>query len=145
MKNLILLVSDDRGAGFQLLPVLARTAAPAFQVELADSRAGIEAWHTPTVILLDLTLSKEPACDVLRWLKCDRRYKELPVFVLGSEESSQHVNEAYALGANSCLLKASAEAEFERIAEGLAAYANLVPAMDCACAITTAETSPPNN
>ena len=108
MKNLILLVSDDKSTGRQLLPVLARTAAPAFRVEVADSRAGIEALRIPSVILLDLMLSNEPAFDVLRWLRSDRRYKELPVFVLGSEDASHRVNEAYALGANSCLLKDSA-------------------------------------
>jgi DNA-binding response OmpR family regulator len=132
MKNLILLVSDDKSTGRQLLPVLARTAAPAFRVEVADSRAGIEALRIPSVILLDLMLSNEPAFDVLRWLRSDRRYKELPVFVLGSEDASHRVNEAYALGANSCLLKDSAGEELERIAEGLAAYANLIPSIDCA-------------
>jgi phosphoserine phosphatase RsbU/P len=128
MKNLILLVSDDGATNRQLRLAVTRTAAAALRVEVADSRARIEALRTPRVILLDLMLSKEPAFDVLRWLRSEERYKELPVFVLGSEDASNHVNEAYALGANSCLLKDSAGEQFQRIAEGLATYANLVPA-----------------
>jgi CheY-like chemotaxis protein len=90
-------------------------------VDLVDSRAGIEALRTPSVILLDL--SKERAFDVLRWLRTDQRYKQVPVFVLTPR--TDDVTNAYALGANSCLLKQPSQA-LEPIAEGIAAYASLV-------------------
>jgi DNA-binding NarL/FixJ family response regulator len=57
------------------------------------------------------------------------------VFVLGSEDANHRVNEAYALGANSCLLKDSAEADLERLAEGLAAYAHSMPGMEYAACV----------
>jgi CheY-like chemotaxis protein len=131
MKTLVLLIGDDGGAGRRLLNALTRTA-PAFHVELVDGRADIETLHTPAVILLDLKLSKQPAFEILRWLRSDYRYQKLPVFVLATETANHNVNEAYALGANSCFLTDEAGERLEHIAEGIAAYVSLMPAMDCA-------------
>jgi CheY-like chemotaxis protein len=121
MTNLILLVSDEDRADCPLQRALTRTA-PEFRVELVDSREGIEALRTPSVILLDL--SQERALDVLRWLRTDPRYKQIPVFVLAPQ--ADDVTNAYALGANSCLLKQSAREGLEPIAQGIAAYASLI-------------------
>jgi DNA-binding response OmpR family regulator len=121
MTNLILLVSDEDRADSPLRRALTGTA-PELRVELVDSRAGIEALRTPSVILLDL--SQERAWDVLRWLRSDQRYKQIPVFVLAPR--TDDVTNAYALGANSCLLKQSAQEGFEPIAQGIAAYASLI-------------------
>jgi DNA-binding response OmpR family regulator len=120
MTNVILLVSDEDRANCPLQRALTRTA-PEFRVELVDSRAGIEALRTPSVILLDL--SQEQALDVLRWLRTDPRYKQVPVFVLAPR--TDDVTNAYALGANSCLLKRPAQG-LEPIAQGIAAYASLI-------------------
>ena len=92
MTNVILLVSDEDRADCAMQRALTRTA-PAFRVELVDSRAGIEAWRTPSVILLDL--SKEWAFDVLRWLRTDQRYQQVPVFVLAPRTGD--IANAYAL------------------------------------------------
>jgi DNA-binding response OmpR family regulator len=121
MTNSILLVSDDDRADCPLQLALTRTA-PQFGVELVNSRAGIEALRTPSVILLDL--SQERALDVLRWLRTDRRYEQVPVFVLSPQ--TDDVTNAYALGANSCLLKQPAQEGLEPIAQGIAAYASLI-------------------
>jgi DNA-binding NarL/FixJ family response regulator len=131
MKDLILLIGDDGGTDRRLLDALARTA-PAFHVERVDERAGIETLHIPAVILLDLKLSKQPAFEILRWLRSDHRYQRLPVFVLASETANHNVNEAYALGANSCFLTDEAGERLEHIAEGIAAYVSLMPLLDCA-------------
>jgi CheY-like chemotaxis protein len=120
MTNLILLVSDEDRADCPLERALTKTA-PEFRVELVDNRAGIEALRTPSVILLDL--SQERALDVLRWLRTDPRYKQVPVFVLAPR--ADDVTNAYALGANSCLLKQPAQ-KLEPIAQGIAAYASLI-------------------
>jgi CheY-like chemotaxis protein len=128
MTNLILLVSDDDRADCPLKIALTRTA-PQCRVELVDSRAGIEALRGSSVILvilLDLKLSREPALDVLRWLRNDPRYKEVPVFVLAPRTFD--VANAYALGANSCLLNELAQEGLEPIAHGIAAYASLIAA-----------------
>jgi CheY-like chemotaxis protein len=121
MTNVILLVSDEDRAACPLQRALTRTA-PEFRVELVDSCAGIETLRTPSVILLDL--SQERAFHVLRWLRTDPRYKQVPVFVLAPR--TDDVTNAYALGANSCLLKQSSQAGLEPIAQGIAAYASLI-------------------
>jgi DNA-binding response OmpR family regulator len=120
MTNVILLVSDEDRADCPLQRALTRRA-PEFRVELVEDRAGIEALRTPSVILLDL--SQDRALDVLRWLRTDPRYKQVPVFVLAPQ--TDDVINAYALGANSCLLKQSAQG-LEPIAQGIAAYASLI-------------------
>jgi DNA-binding response OmpR family regulator len=125
MTNVILLVSDEDRADCPLQRALTRTA-PEFRVELVDSCAGIEALHTPSVILLDL--SHERVFDVLRWLRTDPRYKQVPVFVLAPR--TDDVIDAYALGANSCLLKQPAQG-LEPLAQGIAAYASLITESAC--------------
>jgi DNA-binding response OmpR family regulator len=122
MTNVILLVSDEDRALCPLRLALTRTA-PEFRVELVDSRAGIEAFRTPSVILLDLPQGR--ALDILRWLRADQRYEQVPVFVLAPR--TDDVTNAYALGANSCLLKQPAQG-MEPIAQGIAAYASLIAA-----------------
>jgi DNA-binding response OmpR family regulator len=122
MSNLILLIGDDDRADRPLKLALARMA-PQFRVELVNSRAGIEALRTPSVILLDLKLSREPAFELLRWLRTDHRYKPVPVFALAPH--TDDVTNAYALGANSCLLRQPSQG-LEPIAQGIAAYASLL-------------------
>lgn len=97
MSNLVLVISEDGQQDGQLRSALTRTASHC-QVEFAASRAEIPTTHRPSLILLDLMLSREPAFDVLRWLRSEQRYQQIPVFVLGSE-----------------------------IAQGIAAYASLMP------------------
>ncbi len=120
MTNLILLVSDEDRVNCPLERALTKTA-PEFRVELVENREGIEALRTPSVILLDLT--EERSLDVLRWLRTDPRYKQVPVFVLAPR--ADVVSNAYALGANSCLLKQPVQ-KLEPIAQGIAAYASLI-------------------
>lgn len=126
MSNLILVISDDRNVDGRLRLALTE-AAPECQVEFAGSREEIPPAHRPSLILLDLMLSREPAFDVLRWLRTDQRSRHTPVFVLGSEVVDQDVNEAYSLGADSCLLMRSVSDGLDQIAQGIATYASLIP------------------
>jgi len=126
MSNLILVISDDRNPDGPLRLALTKTA-PQCQVEFAGSREEIPPAHRPSLILLDLMLSREPAFDVVRWLRTDQRYRHTPVFVLGSEIVDQDVNEAYSLGADSCLLMRSVSDGFDQIAQGITTYASLIP------------------
>ncbi len=111
MNNLVLVISDDCKPGGQLRSVLTKTASQC-QVQFAASRAEIPAAHRPSLILLDLMLSREPAFDVLRWLRSEQRYQQIPVFVLGSKIVDRDVNEAYSLGADSCLRMEPASGDF---------------------------------
>jgi DNA-binding NarL/FixJ family response regulator len=126
MSHSILLISDDNGMDDQLRLALVKTT-PQCQLKLAGSREEVKALPAPSVILLDLMLSHAPAFDILRWLRNDQGYKHVPVFVLGSEIIDHDVNEAYALGANACLLKRAGSEALDPIAQGIAAYASLLP------------------
>ena len=97
MTHLILLVSDD-GSTNRVFQLALLGTTPVCRLQLATGRAEIEASHTPSLILLDL--SHEAGFDILRWLRTGQRYKKVPVFVLAPP--SVDVDDAYALGANSC-------------------------------------------
>lgn len=75
-----------------------------------EALAYLERWEKgsplPVVILLDLKLPKISGLDVLRRLKTHPKYKLLPVVVLTSSNELLDIREAYALGANSYILKA---------------------------------------
>jgi CheY-like chemotaxis protein len=128
MSNLILVISEDCNANAQMSRALA-TTAPDCRLEFACSREQIRGLPKPAVILLDFVSSNEPAAlDVLQWLRTENRFQEVPVIVLGSEIADHDVNRAYALGANSFLLKGHAPEAFEPIAQGIATYASLMAA-----------------
>ena len=132
MNKLILLISDDVGTDRALRVAFTRTA-PDYDVEIAAHRQNISTLRTPAVILLDLMLLSEPAFDVLRWLRTEKRYAGVPVFVLGSEIVDHEVTEAYTLGANACLLNSAFADSIEPVAHGIATYASLLPTTDCTC------------
>jgi len=59
----------------------------------------------PKVILLDLKLPKVDGLEVLQRLKRDARTKTIPVVVLTSSREEPDIEKAYALGANSYIVK----------------------------------------
>jgi CheY-like chemotaxis protein len=125
MSKPILLVTDDHATVQQLRTALGKTT-PQWIVESASRRETIEGLPLPSVIILDLLLANESPYDVLRWLRSESRYQKVPVFALGSEVHDQGIEEAYALGADSCLLRPPA-AGVEPLAHGIAAFASLLP------------------
>lgn len=64
-----------------------------------------EAAATPKVILLDLKLPKVDGLEVLQRLKSSARTKTIPVVVLTSSREEPDIEKAYALGANSYIVK----------------------------------------
>lgn len=61
--------------------------------------------HTPKVILLDLKLPKMSGLEVLRVLKEDERTRAIPVVIVTSSREDPDIKAAYALGANSYVVK----------------------------------------
>jgi two-component system response regulator len=59
----------------------------------------------PKVVLLDLKLPKVDGLEVLRRLKQDTRTKSIPIVVLTSSREEPDIERAYALGANSYIVK----------------------------------------
>ena len=59
----------------------------------------------PKVVLLDLKLPKVDGLEVLRRLKSETRTKAIPIVVLTSSREEPDIERAYALGANSYIVK----------------------------------------
>jgi CheY-like chemotaxis protein len=68
----------------------------------------------PSVILLDLKLPRVDGLEVLRQLKGHPEFRRIPVVVLTTSAESQDVRTAYALGANSYIVK---PVDFEKFIE----------------------------
>jgi CheY-like chemotaxis protein len=65
----------------------------------------------PRVILLDLKLPKIGGLEVLRKLKEHVRYRHIPVVVLTSSSEDRDIEQAYACGVNSYIVK---EIDFDK-------------------------------
>jgi len=66
---------------------------------------GKQTYELPKVVLLDLKLPKLDGLEVLRQLRADPSTRLMPVVVLTSSLEDRDVIEAYALGANSYIVK----------------------------------------
>jgi len=74
-------------------------------VEALDIVFGRSAAERPRVVLLDLKLPKIDGLEVLRRLKEDERTRAIPVVVVTSSNQDPDIKTAYALGANSYVVK----------------------------------------
>lgn len=59
----------------------------------------------PRVVLLDLNLPKISGFEVLRLVRASERTRTVPVVVLSSSQEEKDLERAYALGANSYVVK----------------------------------------
>ena len=78
--------------------------------------AGRAPGTSPQVVLLDLKLPKVSGLEVLKTLKQDERTRSLPVVVVTSSREDPDIKEAYALGANSYVVK---PVDFDAFAEAV--------------------------
>jgi DNA-binding response OmpR family regulator len=62
-------------------------------------------WPLPCLMLLDLKLPYVLGLDVLKWLRSHAGFKAVVVIVLTSSKQDRDIELAYALGANSYLVK----------------------------------------
>jgi two-component system response regulator len=72
--------------------------------------------HSPKVVLLDLKLPKVTGLEVLRALKQDERTRAIPVVIVTSSREDPDIKTAYALGANSYVVK---PVDFDAFAEAV--------------------------
>ena len=70
----------------------------------------------PRVVLLDLKLPKLGGLEVLKEMKADSRTRTIPVVILTSSREDPDIAAAYALGANSYVVK---PVDFDHFAEAV--------------------------
>jgi two-component system response regulator len=75
----------------------------------------------PKVVLLDLKLPKVNGLEVLEAIKSDERTKSIPVVMVTSSQEEKDVTMAYALGANSYIVK---PVEFDVFTDAMSNVAN---------------------
>lgn len=78
--------------------------------------AGRNINNKPKVILLDLKMPKVDGMEVLQRIKEDKQMSKIPVVILTSSKESPDVSKAYALGANSYIVK---PVEFEGFSKAI--------------------------
>jgi two-component system response regulator len=119
----ILLVEDNaQDAELTLRALKQRNLANRVHVcrdgaEAIDFFDDVRTGTAPKVVLLDLKLPKVDGLEVLQRLKRDTRTKGIPIVVLTSSREEPDIEKAYALGANSYIVK---PVDFEAFARAVA-------------------------
>jgi CheY-like chemotaxis protein len=95
-----------------------------------EALAWIERWEAgetrPAVILLDLKLPRVSGLEVLRQLKQHAAAATIPVVILTTSVEDSDVQTAYALGANSYIVKPVDFEKFMQVAEQIELYWNVL-------------------
>lgn len=76
----------------------------------------------PGLVLLDLRLPRVPGFEVLKWIRENSTFQCVPVVVLTSSKEDRDMQRAYALGANSFLVKPSDANELAEMVRTLCNY-----------------------
>lgn len=80
----------------------------------------------PRVILLDLKLPKVSGLEVLKAIKSEKSLRSIPIVVVTSSQEDPDIQTAYALGANSYVVKPVSSASFIDAMSNLGMYWVLV-------------------
>lgn len=91
--------SSKAHVGFKLLNVPDGEQALAYLKEIGKSTV------RPALILLDLKMPRATGLDILRFIRKHPMLERLPVIVLSGSELQEDIQNAYAAGANSYLVK----------------------------------------
>lgn len=76
----------------------------------------------PTLILLDLKMPQTSGFEVLTWIRAQNELTNLVVVVMSGSRNDEDIDRAYALGANSYLVKPTKFEDMVRMMESLKDY-----------------------
>ena len=76
----------------------------------------------PGIVLLDLKLPQVPGLDVLKFIRSQPHLAKVVVLVFSSSDHDSDIEAAYALGANSYIVKPANPSELNRAVELIKAY-----------------------
>ncbi len=97
----------------------------------SDKFANRDQFPLPSLMLLDWKLPCITGMDVLRWLRQESEHRCLPVIVLTSSTLASDIASAYALGANSYVVKPADPEQLTGVMRDLAGWwlkHNVLPA-----------------
>jgi CheY-like chemotaxis protein len=84
--------------------------------------AGRDINKHPKLILLDLKMPKMSGMEVLKHIKSDPEFKSIPIVILTSSQEDPDIQNCYALGANSYIVKPVESENFFRIIKEIGLY-----------------------
>ena len=77
---------------------------------------------TPTLVLLDLKMPQTSGFDVLQWIRGQPALAQVVIVVMSGSKNDADIDRAYALGANSYLIKPSRFEDMVKMMESLKDY-----------------------
>jgi len=120
----VLLVEDSDDDIFVMKMACQRTGIPHHLQVVNDGAQAIdylsgageysdrELHPLPHVVFLDIKMPKLDGHEVLKWIRSQENFRNLPVVMLTTSGQSEDVGRAYELGVTSYLRKVSCPAEF---------------------------------
>lgn len=85
----------------------------------------------PQLILLDLKLPKVDGSEILKQLKENPQFRCIPVVILTTSSSKEDINDMYALGANSYVIKPGKFNEFMDRVRSIEEYWTVINKLPC--------------
>lgn len=76
----------------------------------------------PLIILLDIKMPKMDGLEVLKHIRCEPKFKSIPVIMVTSSREEKDLVESYNLGANSYVVKSVDIAQFNDAIKVLGQY-----------------------
>ena len=132
MQKPVLLMAEDNAMDAMLLERAVQRCGASFHlVQVEHGEAAIDyllgkgqfadrAKHPlPGLLLLDLKMPRKDGFAVLRWRKETPAFARMPVIVFSSSNLYDDISQAYALGANSYVVKTAFPERLERFAKSM--------------------------
>ncbi len=134
MANRVLLVAEDDTIDAMLLErAIAKCAAPISMVHVENGDEAVQylsgsgryadrkQFPYPELILLDLKMPRLDGFGVLKWRQQNHQARQ-PVVVFSSSALQQDIDQAYALGASSYVVKPTAPDRLEKMVRALSTW-----------------------
>ncbi len=117
----ILLIEDNEADIYILKHSLGKLKAPTNLKIARDGKEALELISSmssensdiPDLILLDLNLPKRSGHEILKKVKSDSRFSQVPVVVLSTSNDRNDIEKSYALNANTFITKPLNQKDFE--------------------------------